>query len=168
VPNRNPPSSRNPQPFELVQQSFTRPGHDPLAVRQVFGAVTYGIPGYGWSRDKVGAVGVDEPAPAAQVSELDVASLGMVFDSRSFSAVRFYLDFVGGAGARSATVTAWRLLDNGDVVQGGSWAAVGHRVEVRDEHVVGRRTIYQLTNVVLGGASAIRIRAAGEGLGYLE
>lgn len=182
----NQPSSRvgARDPHELAQRGFLRAGADPLAIKVVRGQVTYdpSSRGFGFVRDGLldgGAPVLDEPVPAAQIATLQAAAADdrpRIHDLRPFSSARFFLEFLAADGSvvaldngSTATVTAWRVCDTGAVVRGSQWAGVGHRAEVVDDGVVGRLVLYQLTAVALAAPAArVRLRVAGEGLGFVE
>lgn len=171
---------------ELHQQAFRRPGTDPLAVKSVRGQRTYALPGFGFSRAKFVDPDADppiaaddaEPLPAAQIADPRTAATAdraRLFDLRQFSAAGFYLEFLDADGAPVAldntstvTVTAWRRQDNGDMVRGPVFAAVGHRIEQTDDTVIGRYVLYQITDIALVDATTVRLRVAGEGIGFVE
>lgn len=168
----------SPRTDELLQQGITRPGADPQAVKIVRGQRTYDLPGFGFSRDAEVGADEDPPALALEFNRAGVLTTetARAFDLRRFSSAGLYLDFLDGDGdpvgldnESVATITAWRVNDNGMIVRGPQWAATGHRVEITDETVVGRWTIYQITSVTLDGtAAALRLYCAGEGLGLAE
>lgn len=163
---------------ELLQRCAQYLGGDPLAVRQVYGAVLHGERPTSFEFSAyvapAGNFGDDEPAPA------DVLAAPYVQRALDFgflkvhSAARLYIEFreAGAAMALGAggtvTVTPWRLQANGAVVQGAPFAALGHRVEVRDDHVAGRVTLYQIGSIAPpANADDVRLFVAGEGMGYL-
>jgi len=93
-----------------------------------------------------------------------------------FSSVRLYLRFVDGNGdpvavdnGSTATVTAYRVNDNGDTVKTGEWANLGHLDEKVDDNSLGRKTVFHIAAPnYAGGAAAVGLRVAGEGLGYSD
>lgn len=161
---------------ELQQHAYQRAGADPLAVRTVRGQRSYtAAPGFGFERLK--SDDADEAVPALRIEEIRTAAeKDALFDLRQFSAAGLYLEFLDDNGAvvaldnaSVATVTAWRRQDNGDMVRGPVFADLGHRVEQTDETVIGRVVYYQITAVTFaGGAAAVRLRVAGEGLGFQD
>lgn len=163
---------------ELLQRAAQYLGGDPLAVRQVYGAVEHGqkptSADFAAYVAPAGSFADDEPMPA------DVLAAPYVQRAQDFaflklhSAARFYVEFreAGAAMALDAggtvTVTPWRLQANGALVQGAPFTNLGHRVEVRDEHVAGRVTLYQITDIAPpANADEVRLYVAAEGLGYL-
>lgn len=166
MPNK--PQRRTPDWPEAIATAFSRAGANPLATRAVRGQLTYDQPGFGFSRSKLGAIGVDEAVPAATAATLDdSADKPRVMDLRPFSASELYLVFTGGT-APTASIEAYRIQDNGDVVLRGSWTNVGNRVAVEDVAVQGRKTIYRIKDITPDGATAVVLKVAGEGLGFVE
>ena len=168
----------SPTPSELLQRSFLHPGVDSLPVRVVAGQVTYGLPGYGQQRVKSVAGAGDEALPSSSVdiNNLLAGERAILFaGAANFSSVRLYLRFTAAGSAvafgngSSATVTAYHINDNGEVVEGKSFANLGHQDEVVDDGGAGRKTFYRISSTnFAGGADGLGIRLAGEGLGYRE
>lgn len=157
-----------PHAKEALERAVTVTGSDPVATRVVRGQLTYAVSGYGFQRIKQGAIGDDEAAPAWSVVALTDNDKARVFQLRRFSAAELYLDFTNPGASTAADVTAYRVNDNGDLVVKGQWTSLGHRAAFDDPDVQGRDTLYVITNVTADGATALRLKCAGEGLGYRE
>jgi len=155
----------------VLREAATRPGADPLGVRQITGAIEHGVKGRSGAYALGGVANEDAPA-------LTRATLAAPYDVRvmdwmkKYSYMRLYLDFLDGDGnpvaqgtAASATITPWYIEKNGDVVRGTPIAGVAHRVEARIENA-GRVTLYQLSAINAAGAQDVRVRVAAEGYGY--
>tara|TARA_Y100000310_G_scaffold175662_1_gene175716 strand:+ start:27 stop:545 length:519 start_codon:yes stop_codon:yes gene_type:complete len=166
-------SQRRPKkPFEYLALAFGRIGADALAVKLQRGLTLFAGAGLsatwestfggeavpGRTRATVGA-----PYAGDRVAAADRLA--------RFGAAQLYLRFQDGGGdlanghAAKANVTAWRILDSGEVVEGPTWSDVTNRVLVRDDDVSGRATLYQVHTVVGGGATKVFVHVAGEGLG---
>lgn len=163
---------------QIIQRAAQTLGADPIAVRDVFGAIDFADPSVSAAFEAyfdsgTGAFGDDEPAPADTLAApyiqraLDFAFL------RGHSAARLYIEFQT-AGVPSAvdaggtvTITPWRVQRNGALVRGVPVTNVTHRVEIRDAEVAGRVTLYQITAIAAAGAEdGLQIHVAGEGTGY--
>ncbi len=161
--------------WEWFQRAFSAPGRDPLHVKLQRGQVTFdpAVSGFGFERVPA-AVDDDEALPAASVAAASAEP--RLFDLRPFTSARFFVEFLADDGSvvaldntSTVTVEAWRRQDTGAMVKGETWAGVGHRVEKLDDHVVGRFTLYRLTTFnFVAPATNVRLRVAGEGLGFVE
>lgn len=161
---------------EVIQRAAMRLGADPLAVREVFGAVRHGEVATSANFAKSGAIADDEAAPAWALADLAAPydARAAAFDFlKQHSAARLYLDFTTGGAPNAAATTAkativpWRIQSDGRIVRGEALADVPHRTEVRDPDVAGRVTLYQITAITNDGADAVKLYVAGEGFGYL-
>lgn len=162
---------------EVIIRSSMVPGADPVSVRIMRGQVTYSARGYGHSRDKTGGAAAAEALPPAVYPDSpNPTLLSMTCRLNQFSSVRLYLRFVDGNGdpvavdnASTATVTAYRVNDNGDTVKTGEWTNLGHLDEKVDDNSLGRNTVFHIAAPnYAGGAAAVGLRVAGEGLGYSD
>lgn len=164
---------------EWIQRAFARPGAEALQVRTVRGQVTFdpAVAGFGFERKTL--AGADEALPAATIADprtAGAADKARLFDLRQFSSARLFLEFLAADGSvvaldntSTATVTAWRRQDTGAMVKGEAWANLGHRVEQLDDGVVGRYVLFQITALnLVAPATDVRLRVAGEGLGFVE
>lgn len=174
MPNGNPDRLHAKGP-EVLSDAAQRIGADPLAVRVVRGATTLGVPGYGVSIEKIGAASVDEPTPDLHADlSAQAATIRARFDGalRRFSGFVLFLEFVGGGADAKADIAIFRAMRRADgsdaIVSDGTISNLAHHVLARDALVGGLRTYYQIKNIALDGATAVKLHIAGEGLGYGE
>lgn len=147
-------------------------------MKQVRGLTRFGRGGESYVFSATAAIAAPDAVPAATEAGLGVPYAGDRVVCAGvlgrFGSTQLYLDFLDAQGVplangsnAEATVTAWRILESGEIVQGSVFAGLKHRVLARDEDVSGRRTLYQITAVAnAGGAVALSVHVAGEGLGH--
>lgn len=163
---------------DLWLRAFTRPGADPLPVRDVLGAVRFGEVGTSCDFLKSGQYADPEAAVSARVEDLDVtyvARLKAAEFMRQASAVRIFAVFLDGDGNPVAdpnpptmSLISYRLQTNGFLVKADGGVNLSHLAEQRDGDVCGRPTLYVVSNVndFMAVASNVRIYVASETTGY--
>ena len=164
------PGNISLKPTEAVAAWANRTDADPVPVRQVRGGLRL-APGH-YKYFDVAAVEAAVPAPlVADLAAGYAARLQAFGWLRAFSSARVVVDFLDAQGAPvafdaavSATLTPYRRFGDG-LVKGPELAFAGQRLELADEAIIGRPTLYVISALALGPATTLRVHVAGEGLG---